>query len=134
MELSNLMQTNLYEILDEEFKDLQKDSKGIATVLITLIRKRENIECQEIVAYLKNIQILCTQVKTKYLGSQVIFKNFDNPAVNIFLYKLDDLLNTLSLNITHILSTSNDSNLKANIVSLKNIARDIQYIKENLVA
>lgn len=133
MELSNLMQSNLYTILDEEFKDLQKDSTGIATVLITLIRKRESVECGEIVAYLKNIQILCTKTRTKHLSSEVIFKNFNNPAVNIFLYKLDDLLNTLSLNITHILSTSNDSNLKANIISLKNIARDIQYIKENLV-
>ena len=133
MELSNLMQSNLYTILDEEFKDLQKDSTGIATILITLIRKRESVECEEIVAYLKNIQILCTQTRTKHLSSEVIFKNFNNPAVNIFLYKLDDLLNTLSLNITHILSTSNDSNLKANIISLKNIARDIQYIKENLV-
>lgn len=123
----------LKELLNNDFKDLHKTYLDIATVVIALDKKKDSMDSLKLKNYLEAIKLKCSYIKTEYLNNNVIFKNYENPLINIFLFKLDDLLNSMILYITKVLvRTDVLISIKSNLNGLILIAREIKYLEVDI--
>lgn len=124
----------LKELLNNDFKDLHKTYLDIATVVIALDKKKDELDILKLKNYLENIKLKCSTIKQNYLDNEVIFKNYENPLINIFLFKLDDLLNSMILYITRLLTKANNLiYITSNMEGLKVLAREVKYLEVDIV-
>lgn len=124
----------LKELLNNDFKDLHKTYLDIATVVIALDKKKDELDILKLKNYLENIKLKCSTIKQNHLDNEVIFKNYENPLINIFLFKLDDLLNSMILYITRLLTKANNLiYIKSNMEGLKVLAREVKYLEVDIV-
>lgn len=124
----------LKELLNNDFKDLHKTYLDIVAVVIALDKKKDNIDNIKLKNYLESIKLKCSSVKIEHLANDVIFKNYDNPLINIFLFKLDDLLNGIILYITKVLTRTDVLvTIKQNISGLIPLVREIKYLEVDIV-